>query len=66
MWMVRKEGTAAKALVRMAYAESAGMSVWMEQRNLGWTGHGQMARLLMAWDRVFRKWGAWRHCCQDR
>lgn len=28
--MRREAGTAAKALVRMAYAESSGTSVWME------------------------------------
>lgn len=46
MWIGKEEGTAAKALVRTAYAESSGMSVWMEQRGMGrradvsWPGIG--------------------------
>lgn len=52
-------GTAAKALLRMAYAESLQCQCgW----SLRWTGRSQTARLLMAWDQVFRKWGAWCHC----
>lgn len=35
MWMRREEGTAAKILVRMASAESSGMSVWMGHEGEG-------------------------------